>query len=55
MDVSTLPAECKDGCIYSKMGLGNNFVADREDGGDLLFDEGGGRDGGWVSLICLRF
>ena len=45
MDVSTLPAECKDGCIYSKMGLGNNFVSDREDVGDLLFDEGVGE--GW--------
>ena len=37
MDVSTLPGECKDGCIYTKMGLGNIFDADV---GDVIFDEG---------------
>jgi len=33
MDVSTLPVECKDGCIYTKMGLGKVFYADVGEGG----------------------
>ena len=35
MDVSTLPVECKDGCIYTKMGLGKVFDADVGEGGGV--------------------
>ena len=35
MDVSTLPGECKDGCIYTKRGLGKVFDADVGEGGGV--------------------